>query len=421
MKTKKKIAMTLFFLLGLSTLLFGAFILYITYDLESLDGRTVLTGEVKDTDDMPIEGVEIRCDDRETLSDADGQWTLKGVPEGLVTVDLYHPGYVRLSIKWLAYPLSDLEEGVDNSSNDLTYSLERSGDDGIVLKREMEIIERSFYTDGDLTLSVNLSAMEPGDFTEIFYSNATKDLRTQPLGQGITRLVVSGNGSFRIGLENEGPFLYGFHPVPGEIDVTDALMEMIASGRDLQWSGLTGILNVSLQTTEEKHGSRVIIRDNLTGNILVRRELELPAGAVFSLPSGVYVIEVTSRFYRDVQLTGVVVPEGSRNDIQVDMEEADTESLLKELSVKGNFTIAVSYILISVVLFFGGYCLKKGGSWAVLLILAFVGFLSRGPIDLFIFNINSLLAIVLVVVLFSMRGDYNLNKQKKMQQREGTG
>lgn len=414
MRTKRKIAMGLFFLLGLSTLLFGAIVLYMTYDLDSLNGRTVLTGDVRDTNDLPIEGAEIRCDDRKTLSDEYGRWTLNGVPEGLVTVDIYHPGYVRLSIKWLAYPLSEMKDGMNKSPNNLTYSLEQSADDGIVLKREMEVLENSFYAEGDLTLSVDRSALGPGDLMEIFYSNGTQDPIAQPLGEGITRMVVSGNGSFRMSFDPDGPFLSGFHPVPGEINVTDALEKMIASGRDLEWSGIPGILNISMETSEEKHGSKITIRNNLTGEVLVSRDLDHPEDVTFTMPPGVYLMEVTSRFYRDILVTGVVVSEGSREEIMVDLEKADTESLLKDLSVKGNFTVAVSYMLISLVLFFGGYYLKKGGSWAVLLILAFVGFLSRGPIDLFIFNINSFLAIALVVVLFSMRGEYNLMKQKMM-------
>ncbi|MGA1873809.1 MAG: hypothetical protein ACMUHY_09070, partial [Thermoplasmatota archaeon] len=79
-----------------------------------------------------------------------------------------------------------------------------------------------------------------------------------------------------------------------------------------------------------------------------------------------------------------------------------------------------SYMVISLVLFFGGYYMKKGGSWAVLLILAFVGFLSKGMIDLIIFNINSVLAIILVVVLFSIRSEYNIRRQKLMDRRAGT-
>ncbi|MBN1389891.1 MAG: carboxypeptidase regulatory-like domain-containing protein [Candidatus Thermoplasmatota archaeon] len=413
MKTKKNIAMGLFFLLGLSTLVFGAFIFYVTFDLDSMDGRTILTGEVKDTDDEPLEGVHVICQDRETFSDENGQWTLNGVPEGLVNVDLFDPGYVRLSIKWLAYPFEEVKDDLGKSANNLSYSFEQSGDEGIILKREMVEYDLDHYSIGNLTINVGASISDLGTFTEILFSNGTKELRSQPISAGITTMIVSGIGSFKLGFDEQGPFLTGFHPVPGEIDVTTALKDMIIHDQDREWSGRNGILNVTMVTEDEIHDLNIMIKDFFTGMSVSQRVLGSPIDSVFILAPGVYTIEVTSRSYVDSLWSAVVMGEGSTEEMEIQLFMADTETRLDDLSVKGNFTIAVSYMAISLVLFFGGYYTKKDGSWAVLLILAFVGFLSRGLIDLFIFNINSLIAIVLVVILFTMRGEYNKMRMKK--------
>lgn len=414
MRTKKRIAMGLFFLLGLSTLVFGAFIFYVTYQLDSLDGRTVLMGIVQDTDEFPLEGVQVKCGDRDTVTDDDGKWTLNGVDEGLVTIEFYKEGFVRYTLKWLAYPLDDLGDDRENSANNISYSLKESKMDDIMLKKELEEYEVSTYTNSTLSVRVDVSFRGLSWASDLFYSNGTGEMSSIALNAEPVIVAVQGNGNFKVSFLEDGPFVTGFHPVHGDIDITGAMTELVSSNMDVLWEGDKGGLNLTISSFEEHHGVKLVVFDKMKEREQDSRELASPTDVRFVLPPGVYSLKVYSRAYRDMVLEDIVIEEGSTESIDVFLLEADVEKDLENLSVKANYTLAVSYMVISLVLFFGGLYLKKGGSWAVLLILAFVGFLSKGLIDLYIFNINSLIAIILVIVLFSLRSEYNLKRQKMM-------
>ncbi|MGA1820426.1 MAG: carboxypeptidase-like regulatory domain-containing protein [Thermoplasmatota archaeon] len=419
MRTKKRIAMGLFFLLGLSTLVFGAFVFYVTYELDSLDGRTVLTGMVLDTDEVPLQGVTVRCGDREASSGTDGKWSLNGVDEGLVTVEFYKDGFVRFTLKWLAYPLSDLGDDIEESANNISYSLKESGLDDIMLKREMEMNEVSTYSNGTLSVRVDASFRGLSGASELFYSNGTGEMGSIALNAEPVVMEVRGNGNFRVSLIENGPFVSGFHPVSGEIDITSEMMGLVSKNESVVWEGQDGGLNISMSAYEDRHPVSIVIHNRISDEVVDTRNLASPSDARFVLPPGVYSMKVHSRAYRDMVWQDIVIEEGSVVKLDVYLPEADVEAEFDDLSVKANYTLAVSYMVISLVLFFGGYYMKKGGSWAVLLILAFVGFLSKGLIDLYIFNINSLIAIILVIVLFSIRSEYNLKRQKLMNRKAG--
>ena len=72
MRNKQRLAMGLFFLLGISNLIFGSFIMYEVYDKDHLEGRTTVMGYILDTNEEPIEGVKINSSDRETFSNENG-------------------------------------------------------------------------------------------------------------------------------------------------------------------------------------------------------------------------------------------------------------------------------------------------------------------------------------------------------------
>jgi len=219
MRTKKRIAMGLFFLLGLSTLVFGAFIFYVTYELDSLEGRTILTGTVRDTDEIPLEGVNVRCGDRETTSDIDGRWTLHGIDEGLITVEFYKGGFVRFTMKWLAYPLADIEDDIEKSANNISYSLEESGLDDIMLKRELEEHEVEVYSNSSLPVRIDASFPGLSWPDELYYSNGTGEMSSVSLNGKPVMINITGSGSFKVSFQENGPFVTGFHPVTGTISI----------------------------------------------------------------------------------------------------------------------------------------------------------------------------------------------------------
>jgi hypothetical protein len=411
--------MGLFFLLGLSTLVFGAFVFYMTYELDNLDGRTVLVGNVLDSKDQPLEGVHIICEDRETVTDWNGEWILNGIPEGLVTLEFYKPGYVVYTLKWLAYPMDDFDD-IKESPNNISYSFKEGGSSDLQLKREMELIEIDDYQNGTLTLKFERDGSEVLNVTELFISNGQDPVLSVPVTGIDPTLEVAGDGSFLVGFVEDGPFLTGFHPAGFEIDITQELLTLSISGNDVEWGGGIGSIVVEISYPDPTGQVRAVLINNLTSEIIDYSTTNDPSTITFTTIPGVYNLELTGREIRDTQLGSIIINDSKQRVLDTTLKEGDVDDEL-DLSIKGNYIVSVAYLGIALVMFFGAIYLKRGGSWAVLLILAFVGFLSRGLIDLYIININQLLAIALIVVLFSIRSEHNRKRQRLLDRRYNRG
>jgi hypothetical protein len=340
---------------------------------------------------------------------------LEGVPEGLVTLEFYKPGYVVYSLKWLAYPLDDFDD-IKESPNNISYSFTEGGSSDIQLQREIEQIMIDEYQNGTLTLSFVKDGSGALNISELFISNGKDDLSAVSIDHADPSIEVIGDGSFKVGLNEEGPFLTGFHPVGYEIDITAEIIELAGSLDDVVWSGNSSNLQITVMNEEPYGKLQFRLIDNITGDLVGTYPYHDQSGIGFGIAPGIYDVEITGRELRDRFLRSIILNESEQRYLTVTLEEGDVDEDL-DLSIKGNYIVAVAYLGIALVMFFGAIYLRRGGSWAVLLILAFVGFLSRGLIDLYIININQLLAIALIVVLFSIRSEHNRKRQRLLDRR----
>jgi hypothetical protein len=406
--------MGLFFLLGLSTLIFGSVVLYKTYELDHLDGRTVIMGNVLDKMDRPIEGVRINCSDRQVFSDENGFWELKGVPQGYITIEFYKPGYVRYSLKWLAYPQDAFEE-IEKSPNNISYSFTESGADDIQLSREMEQIRHSDYKNGTLTLTISQWMIQRTNMTEIFVSNGSGPLESRTIDASPISIDVNGDGSYFVGFSEDGPRLNGFHPVGNEINISNGLFVLWNSNMSDDHQIENGTIDMVIDQNGIYDQVHLSLIDNISGEVVRSSDHFDQDEISIDVQPGIYDIEITGESIRDRVFRGVVLNSSEYKMIQTTFVEGDVIKDL-ELSLTGNYFIAAAYLGISLVLFYAALYMRKGGSWAVLLILAFVGFISQG-FHIYIFNINSLIAVVLMVVLFSIRSEYNRKRQRMISAR----
>jgi hypothetical protein len=407
MKGKKKLAIAMFFLLGLSTLVFGGFLLYRTAQVDGWNGTSTVMGVVMDSNEAPLEDVTVSWKGIDTLSGPDGLWILENVDEGLITIEFYKEGFVLKTVKWLVYPLYEIGDDMEDSPNNISKSYD------IELQREMENADVSGYSEGTLSLVVDGSRQELLGYSKLGAGITGDDLEDHQLNGNSITIELEGDGHFHINLDGGGILLQGFHPVGSTIDITNDLIDALDDEEPSQWVGPTGELLLSFLWEEESPVSyNYIIIERYSNGTVEPRDLETVQDTLrLEIAPGIYRMELTGRDIRDKNIRWLQVDSGGNRTYQIQVEKADVDSEFEDLSVRANYTLSISYMLISFVFFFGGFYIRKEGSWGVLLVLAFIGFLSQGFLTILIFNINHIFALILVIVLISMRGEYNRRRQ----------
>ncbi len=407
MRSKKKISIGLFFLLGLSTLMFGSFLLYQTFQVDQWDGRSVVLGVVLDSEGQPLEDVIVISGSRETNTTTNGSWELNGVKEGIIKIEFYKPGYVISTLKWLVYPMEQLGDDIEKSANNISNSYK------IELMKEIEEISLDKPING--TLILDLDNYDPIfiNRSNIFVGNNISNLEKQTLSGTYYELLVEGNGTFIISFSMGGPYLRGYHPVNSSIDITDGIRELIDTGKDTKWRSFNGMISLSIIWNDEIPSvyTYEIIERRTNESILQEQITDTEKDLEIAINAGCYKIDITGREIRDKTLKWIIVNENGTANVSVTIEKGDVDESLEDHTVKGNYTLSISYLLMAIILFFGGFYMKKNGSWGVLLILAFIGFLSRGFIPIMGININTILSLILVILLFYIRAEYNKNRQ----------
>ncbi|MGA1848358.1 MAG: hypothetical protein ACMUHB_03365 [Thermoplasmatota archaeon] len=410
MKGKKKLAIAMFFLLGLSTMVFGGFLLYRTAQVDGWSGTSTVMGMVFNTDGSPLQDVEVSWGPVIASSGEDGKWELENVDEGLITIEFYRPGFVLKTIKWLVYPLYELGDDIEDGPNNVSRSYD------IELSKEMEETDISQYSGGTLKLVVDGGREELSSFTNVRAGPEDDALETLSLGEGPTEIDIEGNGHFYVALDSGDVLLRGFHPAGNTIDITDALIDSLETDEPAVWKGDPGEIRIDFKWEEEQVDPYTYSIIERYGNTTVdSHDASVTMDSLLlELDPGIYRLELYGKDIRDKDIRWLQVVSGENVTLEVQVEKGDVDSEFEDLSVRANYTLSVSYILISLVFFFGGYYIRKNGSWGVLLVLAFIGFLSQGFLTILIFNINHIFALVLVLVLISMRGEYNRRRQALM-------
>ncbi|MFW3146149.1 MAG: carboxypeptidase-like regulatory domain-containing protein [Thermoplasmatota archaeon] len=407
LKGKKKIALVLFFLLGTSTLLFSAFVLFNTYRIESYDGKTMVMGRVVDSDDEPLKDVMVTSGDIDVLTDNDGYFVLRNVDEGLIGLILFKPGFVRTEINWVAYPLSEIDNEIEGSANDISDSFD------IELKREMEQKDLEPYSNGTLTLEIYA---EPGSYLDGLLLDINNKRTT--LKPGVNLIEVEGNGSFNIVLSNETegwtlPNLKGFHPVGSKVNITNAIPEDPSPNMYSPITLENGTINLTLSTDHFYHNVHFNLV-SLSGTLTTEKIMDIDESSLIGIeiPPGVYSLEVTGESIRDRTYRWIVLNESQEKELEIELVKASTEKIYK-LSMKENYFVAGVYILAALLIFGGGILLRRNGPWGWIVGAALLGFITQGFFAFLIFNINHLITIILVVVLFYIRSDLNRIRERR--------
>ncbi len=128
-------AFILFIIIAVSTSIYGGLIIYRNHQLDTNDGSTEVTGIVVSSSSDPIQGAIVQLDKSEITTGSDGRFHFRNVSVGMVDLEIYKEGFIPLEIRWLVYPMDELDGDLERSPNNI--STERT----IELLREREQIK----------------------------------------------------------------------------------------------------------------------------------------------------------------------------------------------------------------------------------------------------------------------------------------
>jgi len=400
--------MVLFIIISISTLLFSAYLIYYTYQIGSFSGATTVHGRIIDVSGDPIDNVLVTQDESETLSDIDGYWTLEGVDEGLITIRCYKRGFVPYETEWLAYP--DEKRWVGDSPDDSPNNLSVYGD--IELRREMTYISMDGELDGSLGIDLDLDpGLNLSGKTVRLTDGSDGESKSLQLDNGENTFTVREDGYFEVGLEDSANRVTGYHPLTGSIDITDSFEMMISTNSSIEWLSLNNFLNINLNYSFFPGSYDIsLISDHYNHTVTINSEdPDGGAGSMgrnISLPPGIYEVEITGLEIRDIGFVNITMIEGENFLLNYDLDEGDVLVGYSQRSTNINYIYAIFYLIMAGAMIYGAIRItNEESTWAPLIILAFLGFFTRGPIDIYIFNINGVLSFILLILIIYIRRD----------------
>lgn len=391
---KRSTASLLFIFLFISSTIFGAVLFKRTYEVLSFNGRTAITGLVESSEGRPMEGVEVSCEGSINRTTVEGKFFLEGVPEGEVKVTLFKPGHLLLELRWVAYPLDELDGPIERSVNNISRDIE------LVLYREIGT-ELPFgpYSNGTLNLVIR-KATETGPLPDsIQVSNGTEYL-THLLVTGRNEIPVMGNGTFMIRPNTTGPVLSSFHPVGDDVDVTESILRLI-TGTATEWPYNGYIcLNLSFKAGPTTVLIEIFAHD---GTVIMEAASFLDMDKVqtkfeMELPSGIYSVRVSGKDVLDKNFEDLPVTEGGRTFMNISLVPGGKDVVHEGLDVEGNYYMAALNIVLGSLFLLGTALALKEGSWFIMVPIAFLGFISNGIVPSLV-DLNHIASLLLLFVL----------------------
>ncbi|MFO8050678.1 MAG: hypothetical protein R6V01_03145 [Thermoplasmatota archaeon] len=418
MKKKWKGVLVLFFLLGASTLLSGSLILYRTYEMDNFEGSSIVMGKVVDIEERPIEGVVISYREKETTSDDRGEWRLEGVDEGLIKLYLYKDGYVLTSIKWFVYPISEVGKEIKGSVNDISASFD------IELQRELETVEIMKMYNDTLGMRIDLPNGSDLEGKKIFYKGVSNKDHILEGGENI--LTIEGNGTFEISFsklnnDTSGPSLHGIYPPGSVIDINEDIRSLFVSKKDQFYQGETAFLSINWSEMKSEYESSIEVL-NQAGELIISENITTndDKDCEMTIIPGIYRIQISGRHIRDRSYRWIYLNNSEKKTVDMEFIPATEESIFEHYSIKSDYTVSIAYIILSVIIFIGGLIFRKRGTWALVLVIALLGFLTWGMFG-FILNINTIFTIILIFLLIRARNEYNTRRHYLRKAKRITG
>ncbi|MGA1822833.1 MAG: carboxypeptidase-like regulatory domain-containing protein [Thermoplasmatota archaeon] len=406
--TKRKAAMILFIVISISTLLFSGYLIYYTYQVGTFSGTTTVHGRIVDVNGDPLEGVMVVQDDMTTVTDSGGYWVLEGVDEGLITIRCYKEGYVPYRTEWLAYP--DEERWIGSSESDSPNNLSVYSD--IELRKEITYIDMDDGEEGSLEVFLTVDpVMNVTGRTLRLTDGVNGEVEPHRLDDGVNRFTIETDGFFSIGVDGNNTSLTGYHPLEGTIDITASFREMVLINESVTWEPSDAYLNINLNHSFDPGSINISIRSGRYNTSIVL-DAGLDNGETgaasrnITIPPGTYSVEITGIDIRDIGFENITMVEGEVLPLKYDLLEGDVLVGYSQRSTDINYIYALFYIIMAGAMIYGSIRVRKEeSSWAPLIILAFLGFFTRGPIDLYIFNINGILSLALLILIIYIRRD----------------
>jgi membrane protein implicated in regulation of membrane protease activity len=406
MKKKLWIALVLFVLLSISSLVFGGYVAVRNYQLDTDNGTTKLTGLVEDSAGDPLSDVSLRSGDSQASTDENGIFLLEGVDVGIVIIDIYKPGYVPVELTWLAYPESDIDGDLDNSPNNISTERE------LVLLREIE----DRYPSDNPSNGTNELLIDPMTWhglvgTEIIYGNGSEGGSRHTITNGSNNLDLAGDGTVKISVLGYNRTSI-WKQVPGKsLNITWMVLSALGM-EDIQYPDRTEF-KFTFEDFDEVASFEIEIVDPLGERYIIERSASdwMKNGSIEVYPGRISVI-LTGSEVRDLNYMDVLVPEDGTGSLSIEISEAGTDKILEGMDLGWNYLLAGTYLVFSLVFVLGVYLVMKGKRWTLPFAIALLGFLVRG---LFIgpLNLNIVFATVIVIILFTSRDEFAKRESKK--------
>lgn len=402
MKKKWKGALVLFFLLGTSSLLTGSIVLYRTYELDNYDGSSAIMGRIVDVDNEPVQGAEVSWKDISVETDEDGSWILSPVDEGLVKISIRKDGYVFTTIKWLVYPMQEIGDSLEGSPNDISASFD------IELLYELNNKEVSPLREGKLELQVYVDGQS--DLREKIIEIGPDMQSNITLEEGLNTIEVNGNGSFYLTFReftslSPIPALTGAYPPDNRINLTSELEGLYDYKVDYPYSPDNASLKINWNDDLDQECTINVV--SLQGDWKKSLAVTPSIDDVYylPLPAGIYRISITGDDFLDTSYAWIELNISETKDLEVKVS-TNKETLL-DYTFEPNYSIAITYMVLGILIYLGGYLFRKRISWGLVLVTVFLGFLTWGMYINFILNINHILTLILIVFMIRLRKEYN--------------
>jgi hypothetical protein len=166
-----------------------------------------------------------------------------------------------------------------------------------------------------------------------------------------------------------------------------------------------GILRLNITSGVASTGASMEVLD-LDGRVVATESLPtLVSGASYlmevKLPPSIYDVRASGELIMDTMYRDLPLSSGDPTLINISLERAERDRLYEGLEVDDNYYLAALNIVLGGLFLLGATVSLKGGSWFIMMPLAFMGFISNGAFELAM-DPNHIASFLLVLVLVSL-------------------
>ena len=407
---KRKAASIIYWTISIFTLIFSGYLIYTTYQVMEFEGQTQISGRVVDSDGNPIVNVIVQQGSHETRTDDNGYWQMENADQGEIEVIFFKRGYHVARWEWVSFPIEDKwrkikEEGSPNN-------LSAGGD--IELTKELTWIDVEHGKSGNYsTLTFEIDDVNKLPSSELIIEGGV--FSEEITIRNGTNLIEVPTKEITISLKGGDTHFNFYHPLGANLLIEEPLKEIIEKNSSFYWDPPASKFTLILDNYTVSETVDILFEERFTNKSMVD-EIEPVEGSqevrkTFEIPPGEYNVTVFGREIRDKGITNLTLRSDENFETNLDIDESGVILENTERELWWNYIYSAFYLAVAALCVYGGFRIRKEeSSWAVLLIISFLAFFTFGPFDLVIVNINQLLAVVLVLLVFYIRRE-SMNKR----------